>query len=228
MRFLALACLLLLGASATAAPAPRAAAPTNWLAVTVRTAEGFRIGNPNAPVKLVEYGSRTCPICGRFYAEGGAALKTRYVAGGKVSWEFRDLPVHPQDIAVSTLGMCVSTRNFFAVLDQMYVRQNEFNDRAMALSAARWEQLQALPVAQSSRAIADALGYTALLKQAGMTEARIQQCFNDTAALRAFGDRIQAANNIGVDSTPTFFLNGRRLNAVTWGQLEPELKAAGG
>jgi protein-disulfide isomerase len=228
MRFLVIALMFLLGASATAAaPAPRAA-PTNWLTVVVKTPEGVRIGNPNAPAKLVEYGSRTCPICGRFYAEGGVALKTRYVASGKVSWEFRDFPVHPQDIAVSTLGMCVSTRNFFDVLDKMYVRQAEFNNRAVALSEARWQQLQARPVLQSNRAIADALGYTALLKQSGMTDARIAQCFNDGAALKAFGDRIQAASNIGVDGTPTFFLNGRRLNAIRWSQVEPELQAAGG
>jgi len=227
MRFLVLACLFLLGASAAAAPAPRAAAPTNWLAVTARTPEGFRIGNPNAAAKLVEYGSRTCPICGRFYAEGAAGLRG-YIASGKVSWEFRDFPVHPQDVAVSTLGMCVSTPNFFKVLDQMYARQNEFNARAEALGLARWQQFQAMPILRSNRAIADALGYTALLKQAGMTDARIAQCFNDGAALRAFGERIRAANNLGVDSTPTFFLNGRRLSAVTWGQIEPELQAAGG
>ena len=227
MRFLALALLFLLGASAIAAPAPRAAAPANWLAVSVRTPEGFRLGNPDAPAKLVEYGSRTCPICGRFYADGAVALK-RHVASGKVSWEFRDFPVHPQDIAVSTLGMCVSARNFFDVLDKMYARQNAFNDRAVALGEAHWRQLQALPILQSNRAISDALGYTALLKQAGMTDARIAQCFNDGAALKAFGERIQAASNIGVQGTPTFFLNGRRLTAITWGQLEPELQAAGG
>ena len=226
MRFLVLALMLLLGASAATAQAPRAAAPANWLAVTVRTPEGFRLGNPDAPVKLVEYGSRPFPVCGRFYIDGAAALK-RYVAGGKVSWEFRDFPVHPQDIAVSTLGMCVSTGNFFKVLDQMYARQNEFNGRLASLSDARWRQIQAMPVAQSSRALSDALGYTALLKQAGMTEARIQQCFNDQAALKAFGDRIQAASNLGVNGTPTFFVNGRRLFVVTWAQLEPELKAAG-
>jgi protein-disulfide isomerase len=220
MRFLALALLFLLGASAAPAPA-------NWLAVSVRTPEGFRLGNPDAPAKLVEYGSRTCPICGRFYAEGAAGLR-RYIASGKVSWEFRDFPVHPQDIAVSTLGMCVSPRNFFDVLDKMYARQNEFNNRAIALGDARWRQLAAMPTLRSNRAISDALGYTALVRQAGMTDARIAQCFNDNAALTAFGERIQAASNIGVNGTPTFFLNGRRLSAISWGQLEPELKAVGG
>ncbi|MES2442061.1 MAG: thioredoxin domain-containing protein [Pseudomonadota bacterium] len=227
MRFLAIALMFLLGASAAAAPAARPAAPaTDWLTVIVRTPEGFRIGNPDAPVKLVEYGSRSCPTCGRFARESGA-LRSRYVAGGKLSFEFREFPVHPQDVAISTLGMCVTPRNFFTILDKMYAGQDAFNARAGALGDARWQQLQAMPLPQSSRAIADALGYTALLKQAGMTEARIQQCFGDIAALKAFGDRIQAAANIGVNGTPTFFLNGRRLDAVSWGQIEPELQAAG-
>lgn len=228
MRFLALALLFLLGASAATAQAPRAAAPTNWLTVIAKTPEGgTRIGNPAAKLKLVEYGSRTCPICGRFYHDGAAALKA-YVAKGTVSWEFRDFPVHTQDVAVSTLGMCVSTPNFFKVLDMMYVRQAEFNNRAMALGDAKWKQLTALPVLRSNRAIADALGYTALVKQAGMTDARIAQCFNDGPALNAFGDRIKAAADRGVQGTPTFFLNGGELSGfITWAQIEPLLKNAG-
>jgi protein-disulfide isomerase len=227
MRFLVLALMFVLGASAATAHAPRAAAPANWLTVIVKTPDGTRIGNPDAKVKLVEYGSRTCPICGRFYAEGAVALKA-YVAKGTVSWEFRDFPVHPQDVAVSTLGMCVSTPNFFKVLDQMYARQNAFNGRAMAIPKARWDQLAKMPINQANRALVDTLGYTALLKQAGMTEARIAQCFNDRAALEAFGNRIKAAADRGVDGTPTFFLNGGLLSRfVTWGQLEPVLKAAG-
>ena len=227
MRFLVLVLTFLLGASAVAAPAPHAPAPVNWLAVVAKTPAGVRLGNPDAPVKLVEYGSRTCPICGAFYADGAAALKSRYIATGKVSWEFRDFPVHPQDIAVSMLGMCVSTPNFFKVLDQMYVRQNEFNARAGALSEARWQQLQAMPPAQSFRALNDDLGYTALLKQNGMTEARIQQCLGDPAALKAFGDRIEAGVRLGVKGTPTFFINGQHLSAFTWARLEPVLKTAG-
>lgn len=222
MRFLVLALMFLIGASATASPAP----PPDWKTVVVRTAEGFRMGNPDAPVKLVEYGSRTCPICGRFAHESGD-LVTRYVASGKVSWEFRDFPVHPQDVAVSTLGMCVTPRNFFNILEQMFARQDEFNGRASAIGEARWKQFEAMPILQSNRAISDALGYTAMLKQAGMTDARIQQCFGDVAALKAFGDRINAAAQRGVNGTPTFFLNGRRLRVITWSQLEPELQAAG-
>jgi len=228
MRFLVLACLFLLGASAATAQAPRPAAPANWLAVIAKTPDGgTRIGNPDAKVKLVEYGSRTCPICGRFYAEGAAALKA-YVAKGTVSWEFRDFPVHPQDVAVSTLGMCVSTPNFFKVLDQMYVRQNEFNNRAMAIPQARWQQLSKMPINQANRALVDTLGYTAMLKQAGMTEARIAACFNDRAALEAFGNRIKAGADRGVEGTPTFFMNGGLLSGfITWSQIEPVLKSAG-
>lgn len=228
MRTLMLALLFLLGASAATAQAPRAAAPANWLTVIAKTPEGgTRIGNPNAKVKLVEYGSRTCPICGKFYNDGAVALKA-YVAKGTVSWEFRDFPVHTQDVAVSTLGMCVSTPNFFRVLDMMYARQKEFNDRAMALGDARWRQLTAMPVLQSNRAIADALGYTAALKQMGMTEARLTQCFNDRAALEALGNRIKAANDRGIDGTPTFYLNGGLLSGfITWAQIEPILKQAG-
>ena len=48
---------------------------------------GHRMGNPNAPIKLVEYGSRGCPVCGRFAAEGMEPLRTKYISTGKVSYE---------------------------------------------------------------------------------------------------------------------------------------------
>jgi len=228
MRLFALALFFALTALGASAPlAARPPAPVaDWLSIVVKTPEGVRIGNPDAPIKLVEYGSRSCPICGLFASQSGA-LRSNYVASGKVSWEFRDFPVHTQDVAISTLGMCVSTRNFFHVLDLMYERQHEFNARAESIPAERWQAWGKLPTNLQSRAIADALGYTDLVRKAGMPEARIGQCFNDVVALRAFGDRLKAASARGVRGTPTFFVNGKQVPAATWIQLEPYLQSPG-
>ena len=126
---LAFAALLVLGAG----PAPKRA-PTVWTNVVAATPEGgYRMGNPAAPVKLIEYGSRSCPICGRFYLDGTAALRSRYIATGKVSYEFRDFPVHPQDIGNTLLGRCVPVGSYFPILDRMYDNQRAFNEKAMSL-----------------------------------------------------------------------------------------------
>src|SRR5690606_3077229 len=116
--------------STAVAPAP---APTGqaWVDVVTKSAEGgFVQGNPNAAIKLVEYGSRNCPVCGRFAAEGMEPLREKYIKAGKVSYEFRDFLVHgAPDFAAALLNQCVPTESFFHVLDQLFAKQNEFLDR---------------------------------------------------------------------------------------------------
>ena len=206
-----------------AAPAP--AAPADWTKVIVRTPEGgWRIGNPNAKYKLVEFGSRSCPICGRFYADSGA-LRSQYVPSGKVSWEFRDMPVHPQDVGNSLLGRCVPTNAYFRVLDEMYANQGAFNNKVIALYPSDITRIQKMPRLQAARAWADILGYTDMMKREGMTPAQINQCFSP-AALQALGNAVLAADKqYHIQGTPTFLLNGKRLdNIVAWRQLEPLLQ----
>ena len=225
MRFLTLFLLLILGASAPAlstAPAP------DWTTTFARTPQGgVRMGNPSAPVKLVEYGSRSCPVCGRFEAESGD-LRTKYVASGKVSYEFRDFLVHPQDLGNAVIGRCVSDRNFFAVLHSMFANQAWFNRKADSLGQARHAQLAAMAPAQAARAWSDEVGYTDLVRQAGMPEARIKACFADPNAIPSLARTLEGGAKAGVNGTPSFFINGRRINGFLWSQVEPELQAAGG
>jgi protein-disulfide isomerase len=228
MRFLVLALLFVLGASA---PALSKAPPqTNWLTVIASTPEGgVRMGNPAAKVKLVEYGSRSCPVCGRFAAEGFVPLRDKYIATGKVSFEFREAVVHPQDLGAAVIGKCVSDRNFFVVLDAMYANQAAFNHRADTMRITRIDQITAMPPLQASKAWSDDVGYTDLVRQAGMPEARIKACFSNPQAIPMLARRLEAGAKAGVNGTPTFFINGRKLEGVyLWSQLEPHLQAAGG
>ena len=110
-----------------AAPAKSVAAPAGkaWVDVVSQTPEGGYVqGNPNAPVKLIEYGSRACPVCGRFAAEGVEPLRKGPIAEGKLSYEFREYPVHGAlDLAPIALGQCVAPSAFFPLLDQMFANQ---------------------------------------------------------------------------------------------------------
>ena len=104
-------------AVAIAAPA---SAQQDWSKTVVATTDGgFAMGNPKAKVTLVEYGSLTCSHCREFHETGMKPLVANYVKTGKVSYEFRDFPVHgPVDIPAILLGRCVSKEAFFPVLDQ--------------------------------------------------------------------------------------------------------------
>ncbi|AJP74620.1 protein-disulfide isomerase [Sphingomonas hengshuiensis] len=231
---LAAAAALLLATGATPAPAvQKKAAPANWLTVIVKTpAGGFRQGNPDAPVKLVEYGSRTCPTCGRFAAEGMKPLRDQYIATGKVSYEYRDYLVHGgPDLALAILNQCVPTARFFDTLDAIYASQPMFADRVEALvhdTPAEAEKMQNLPAPQAALRFAESLGFLKFMAARGLPEAQARKCLGNAALIGGIATvNANAATQYGVNGTPTFFVNGRKMRANSWDRLQPELWAAG-
>jgi protein-disulfide isomerase len=204
----------------------------DWTQVVSETPDGgYRMGNPNAPLKLVEYGSRTCPTCGRFGREGMEPLENGYVKTGKVSYEFREYLVHGSpDLPPAILGRCVGTAAFFPVLEAMYQGQDQFEQKLMDQNAtsALEQKLQGAPPPQVAQAWADYMGYVDFMKQRGLPEAKARACLSDQKGI----DRIiqvmnDAQQNKDVTSTPTFILNGQKLDVAGWDQLEPALKQAG-
>ena len=228
MRFLVPLLLLVLATLGASAPVTARPAAADWLTTISRTPEGgVRMGNPNAKVKLIEYGSRSCPICGAFATAGFGPLREKYIATGQVSFEFRDFPVHPQDLGNAVIGRCVSDRNFFVILDLMYARQAEFNAKAMALTPAQNEQIRTATSPRAARMWSDWVGYSQLLRDNGMTQARIDQCFANPQALPSLGKLVDLARTAGAPGTPTFVINGNRAaGVVSWSQLEPWIQAA--
>jgi protein-disulfide isomerase len=226
---LALFAALVLTAAPAQAQQRKPAAKPNWLATVQQTPEGgYRQGNPNAPVKLIEYGSRSCPTCRRFHEEGAGPLRTKYIATGRVSWEYRDFPVHPQDIANILLGRCVAPASYFRVLDAMYAEQAAFEARAGQMTIGEIQRIQGLQPFEATGAWAQGYGYVAFMQRFGVTPARANACMTSVPALQALAGQIEAGDKAGVDGTPTFFINGRKPDhAHSWAELEPLLKAAG-
>lgn len=219
-----------------AAPVAAVAAPAgqDWTQTVATTPEGgFLMGNPNAPIKLVEYGARTCPTCGAFSRSGAQPLERDYVATGKVSFEFRDYLVHgAQDLAATLLGQCGGAQPFFPILDQMYATQETWLGKlfARAQGDPSFERtLQAQPPAQQMVTFAETMGLIDFVKQRGIPEAKARACLTDTAAMDRLAKRTQDATSSGqVTGTPTFYLNGERVeNAVSWDQVREALKRAG-
>jgi len=236
--FLALTALLALAACGgdggnSAGPAPSATAVATakppagkaWTDVYAKTGEGWvRQGNPDAPIKLIEYGSRSCPVCGAFANTGVEPLRAKYISTGQVSYEFRDFMVHPQDLGIALVGRCASTEAFFPILDAMYANQTAFNAK---LDQATYERFQPLPPLQQARAYADFLGYTELMKQSGVSDQQISQCYSQQA-LDTLSAQIKEAVDVKkVNGTPTFFVNDKVVDGPSWQALEAALRAAG-
>ena len=187
------------------------------------------MGNPDAPVKLVEYGSRSCPHCALFDAEGVPKLKQQYVATGKVSYEFRDFPVHGAiDMGAILLGRCVPTSAYFPLLNQMMAAQTDLlKDMDKKLPPDAESQLQRMTPAQAATFLADKIGYIDFMKQRGVPEAKSRACLADPKALDAVAKTTQVAGDkYNVTGTPTFLLNGDSIGSLEWEAVEQKIKDA--
>lgn len=231
MRIAFLTGILALASLAVPAAAQESAAPP-WVDMVVRTPEGgYRQGNPDAPVKLIEYSSRNCPFCALFANEGVPQLRAKYIATGKISYEFRDFLVYgAPDFAAALLNQCAPTEAFFTMLAAFFANQNKFLDRTQALyseNPALIAKLQSLPPTEAAAGFADALGYLAFAGEQGLPEAQARACLADPALMEGVARVNADAVNRNLPGTPLFMINGKVIDrATSWSALEPLLKVA--
>ncbi|HEX8194550.1 MAG TPA: thioredoxin domain-containing protein [Allosphingosinicella sp.] len=217
--------------SASKAPdqLPRIAAPNNadWTETVTQTAEGWVMGNPNAPTKLVEYASITCPHCAQFSRESGARLR-EYVRTGQVSWEYRPFMIFPTDPGIFMLLRCQSPQSFFAVSDALYHDQEQWMGRVRAVPQQQLAQTEQMAPTQRALFLTQAAGLDQFFRQRGMPAAQVDQCLANQGELQrlaAISER--AGREEGVTGTPSFFINGEQVAGVdTWAELEPRLQEA--
>lgn len=215
-------------AAVAGAEAPRAAAQRDWTRTVAVTPEGgFRMGNPNAPVKLVEYLSLTCPHCAHFAAESEAGLPV-YVRSGRVSLEYRNFILNGPDVAAAVLTRCAPPSAFFAMSQELLRTQSQWLTRMEGLSEAQRTQLRALPPLQMVQQLVPLLGLDRVGARHGITPVAQRACLSRQANL----DRLEAmasaaGDQFGVTGTPTFIINGRVADTNVWAGIEPLLRSGG-
>ena len=215
------------GLPADAAVVRKAAAATDWTRTVVKTpAGGFRMGNPNAKVKLVEYGSLACPHCRHFEETGYKPLVQGYVRTGRVSYEFRNLLLNAPDIAVSMLAHCAGPAKFFPMSQVVYATQPQWFEKVGAISDAQQAAMGKMTDAQRLARLGEIAGFPQIAARFGVTPVRARQCLADPKGLERLLDMTKAAGDAGITHTPTFLINSKVTDASTWEQLEPELKQA--
>lgn len=211
---------------------PSVAAPTTppagkaWNDVIVPTNEGGLVmGNPAAPVKMVEYGSLSCPHCAKLAQDGDAKIDA-YVKSGKLSYEFRSFAIHPQDVPLTVLVRCAPTEASFALIEQVYANFMDMETRSEKGFPAA-QAAQKLPKAQQMIAISDALGYTDFFSARGLSVDKQHACLADTAAATKVAKESEAISAKGIESTPTVFINGTKQTTTEWAEIDKALIAAG-
>ena len=164
------------------------------------------MGNPAAKVTVVEYASASCPHCAEFNNEVFPAFKAKYIDTNKIHYVFREFLTPPAQVAASgfLIARCAGKDKYFSVLDAIYRGQQ-------AMYASGDYRGSLLRIAES----------------AGMSEQQFNACTTDDAALKALNERVQKAISDGIDSTPTFVINGKKLDsAATLANLDAAIAAA--
>ena len=216
------------GPEVTAAAVP---APNNgdWSTIVAKTAEGgFVMGNPNAKVKLVEFGSLTCPHCAEFEEQGGKALVDNYVKKGLVSWEFRNFVRDPFDMTATLLARCGGEASFFGLTRNLFADQRDWVGKISAADQAKMQALQAMPPAQQFSTIADLGGLKQYASMRGVPRAKGEQCLANEAEINKLVQmNSDAVSTYSIPGTPTFLINGTVVDkTATWELLEPRIKEA--
>jgi protein-disulfide isomerase len=199
--------------------------------VNATPAGGFVMGNPNAKVKLIEYGSLTCPHCKAFDDEGVPTLMDQYVKSGQVSWEFRNYVRDGLDVAASLIVRCNGAKGFFPLMRALYNDQMNWEKKYQGTSDDQLKAIQNLPQNQQFVAMAKIAGFQDWAAARGVPVAKSTQCLTDPNMLNQL---VQMASDAttqfpSFQGTPTFIINGTMVeNTATWDKLEPALKKAVG
>ncbi len=209
--------------AAVAAPAGQA-----WSDVAAVTPEGGVVqGNPNAPIKLVEYASHTCSHCAEFAEAAAEPLRTKYIYSGKVSYELRNQIHDPIDLTFAVLARCAGPQAFHALAEQGWANLKPMFDQVQANGAAMEGAMQAQGAARFD-GIAQGAGLYDFFAQRGISRDQAKTCLakTDTATQIAAQSDTQS-KELNVTGTPTFFINGNNVGTQTWASLEPMLQRAG-
>jgi protein-disulfide isomerase len=170
------------------APA-RAEVPVNELMEPGPLPE-MSLGKEDAPVTIVEYASLTCGHCANFHNTVFPKIKEKYVDSGQVRFILREFPLDNLAAAASMLTRCAGGDKTYPLVEVLFKQQEQ------------WAFVRGNPVPELFK----------VAKQAGFTQESFDKCLTDQKLLEQVTSiRSKAADKFGVNSTPTFFINGKRM-----------------
>jgi protein-disulfide isomerase len=160
--------------------------------------DDMSMGNPNAKIQVIEYASLACPHCGHFNEAVFPALKAKYIDTGKVRYTLKEMLTEPATVAAAgfLIARCAGPEKYFAVVDQVFRSQ------------PRWTSGNIKPI------------FMEIAAGNGVDEEHFNACLQDQPGVDAITLRAKrAAEQDGVESTPTLFINGKKVDGVP---LTPE------
>ncbi|WP_295144163.1 DsbA family protein [uncultured Reyranella sp.] len=175
------------GARAPSSPPPVAAvsAPNKAALESVQAGDHV-LGDPKAPITVIEYASLTCSHCAHFHTQILPEIKKKWIDTGKVKLVYRDFPLDQIAAKAAQIAECAGNDKYFGVVDIIFRGQPQWATAAD-------------PLAELAKP----------LRIAGMGENEIKACLANDAMSNAVIKDYQGGEAMGVNSTPTLFINGQ-------------------
>ena len=217
------------GSDGNNAPGTAATAEKDWTTVVSETPEGgFRMGNPDARVQLVEFGSFTCSHCKDFHADSVEHLQPEYVRNGQLSYEFRPFMLNIYDFAATELAMCQGAGKFFRWANELFHNQEGWVEPFTKLKETDIAALQSLPLGAQVLGLAKAGELDRFAAKRGIPGKQFDECLGNETAIDTLARQQQKSiDSYKIEGTPTFLLNGKKVeNTTTWEQLKPQIVKA--
>ena len=168
-------------------PAPTPVAQTADKATLLGVQAGDHVlGDPKAPITMIEYASFTCPHCAHFSTAVLPEIKKKWIDTGKVKLVYRDFPLDQIAAKAAQIAECAGNDKYFGVVDIIFRGQPQWATAAD-------------PLAELAKP----------LRIAGMGENEIKACLANDAMSNAVIKDYQGGEAMGVNSTPTLFINGQ-------------------
>ncbi|MCW5646544.1 MAG: thioredoxin domain-containing protein [Sphingopyxis sp.] len=200
----------------------------SWSQVVSFDGDGVVMGNPDAPIKLEEFGAFTCGHCAQFAKDSHEELKRDFVDTGRVSYKLTPFMLHPIDAIAGAITKCTGTERFFPLADATFIEHDAFIAGAQKPQPGIEAAMQ-LPPEQRFVALAKGWGIDQFYQQRGVPAATIQACLSKVDNVSA----IEKGTNAGVEKykitgTPTFVINGQVAQGIaSWAPLRDRLRTMG-
>jgi protein-disulfide isomerase len=147
------------------------------------------LGKADAPVTIVEYASLSCPHCADFEAHTLPKIEKTWIDTGKAKLILRDFPLDEPAVEAAMIARCAPADRFYAYVNALFGSQADWvfaSDRHAALGR--------------------------IAKLGGMDGKEVARCFADKALQeQILKSRLDAAKDLKIEATPTFFINGTKL-----------------
>lgn len=161
------------------------------------------LGNPDAPVTVIEYASYTCPHCGRFHEGPFKELKADYIDTGKINFIYREVYFDRFGLWASAIARCAGPEKFFGITDLLYAGQADWTRAGGGDPSAIVDELRKIG------------------RLAGLDGDMIEACLQDGDNLRTLVAWYQEnAERDGVQSTPSFIINDRLYNNMSYDEMK--------